>query len=66
VAEHGFVEGDHMQSSVNKRKQLVVHFFSKEVSEEEFRAIERRHLESEEFGIEVGSSDFFFIYELVD
>ncbi|KAK7101955.1 U8 snoRNA-decapping enzyme-like [Littorina saxatilis] len=53
VNKHGFTDADHMHTVLNKRKRLVLHFFTKEVSEEEFLVLEKNHLKAEEYGIEV-------------
>ena len=48
-----FEEGDHVISHVNAKKKLVTHFFAKEVSNEDYNAIERETLTAKEWGVEV-------------
>ena len=58
VSQHGFSEHDHIQTVVNEKKKLVLHFFTKEMSEEDFSALEKDILSAEEYGIEVSASLF--------
>ena len=55
VDKHVFTEADHLMSTLHDKKKLMLHFYTKEVSEEEFRALEKKHLSAEEYGIEVGA-----------
>ena len=55
VDKHAFTEADHLMSTLHDKKKLMLHFYTKEVSEEEFRALEKKHLSAEEYGIEVGA-----------
>ena len=42
-----------MISHVNAKKKLITHFFAKEVSNEDYNAIERETLTAKEWGVEV-------------
>ncbi|CAE1138268.1 NUDT16 [Acanthosepion pharaonis] len=43
---------DHLISHYHKPKNLVLHFFTKEVSPKEFQAIEKGVMEAEDYGVE--------------
>ena len=53
VNKHGFMNADHLKSTLNEKKKLMLHFYTKEVSEAEFHALEKKNLLAEEYGIEV-------------
>ena len=44
---------DHIVTHVNHKKRLVTHFYAREVSREQFRAIERHALDARDWGSEV-------------
>ncbi|KAK3084135.1 hypothetical protein FSP39_008783 [Pinctada imbricata] len=49
---HRLVESDHVVSFVNKKKNIVLHFYGKEVSIEEFKKIELGNLQASDYGSE--------------
>ena len=53
VSKFGFTAADHIKTTVHEKKKLVLHFYSKEVSEEEFPVLEKNHLLADEYGVEV-------------
>ena len=52
-------ESNHLISHFNKAKNLVLHFFAKEVSNEEYEAIEKGVIDADDYGVEVSSSVLF-------
>lgn len=53
LTSHRFTDHDHVVSFLNEDKSLVLHFYKKEVSMEEFKALEIKNLQAPEYGIEV-------------
>ena len=51
-----FVEDNHVLSCFHEKKNLVLHFYAKEVTLDEFRGIEQRNLTATEYGSEVFNS----------
>lgn len=45
---------DHVFTHVNQKKRLVLHFYAKEVTKEEFSQIEQAVMTAADWGIEVG------------
>ncbi|XP_076468899.1 U8 snoRNA-decapping enzyme-like [Babylonia areolata] len=52
VSKYSFTADDHVETMVNQVKKLVLHFFVKEITEEEFCLVEQRQLSAPEFGVE--------------
>ncbi|KAL8621360.1 hypothetical protein ACOMHN_053381 [Nucella lapillus] len=52
TGKHGFTVEDHVETAVHQRKKLVLHFFAKEITEDDVCLLERRHLSAAEYGIE--------------
>ncbi|XP_046561154.1 LOW QUALITY PROTEIN: U8 snoRNA-decapping enzyme-like [Haliotis rubra] len=52
LTSHRFTDQDHVVSFLNEDKSLVLHFYKKEVSLEEFKALEIQNLQAPEYGIE--------------
>ncbi|XP_071082217.1 U8 snoRNA-decapping enzyme-like [Haliotis cracherodii] len=52
LTSHRFTDHDHVVSFLNEDKSLVLHFYKKEVSMEEFKALEIKNLQAPEYGIE--------------
>ena len=53
LSKYGFEDTDHVVSFVNKRKNLVLHFYGKEVTLEQFKEIELNNLSAPDYGAEV-------------
>ena len=53
LSKHRLEEGNHVISFVNKTKNLVLHFYGKEVSIEDFKKIELGNLNAPDYGNEV-------------
>ena len=53
LSRHRLEESDHVISFLNKKKVLVLHFFGKEVSLQEFKEIELENLNAHDYGTEV-------------
>ena len=53
LSKHSFSDNEHVSSYLHEGKNLVLHFYVKEVSAEEFLALETNTLQAHEYGIEV-------------
>ena len=53
LEKHRFLDSNHIASFVNLEKSLVLHFFLKEVTLEEFCVLEKNNLQAPEYGTEV-------------
>ena len=51
-----FEEDNHIVSCFHEQKNLVLHFYAKEVNLEEFKGIEKRNLTAPDYGAEVRSN----------
>ena len=56
-----FSEENHVVSCIHEKKNLVLHFYAKEVTLEEFKSIERRNLTAADYGAEVHINDLSII-----
>ncbi|XP_041350464.1 U8 snoRNA-decapping enzyme-like [Gigantopelta aegis] len=52
LKKHSFLDSDHIASFVNSEKSLVLHFFLKEVTLEDFCVLEMNNLRAPEYGTE--------------
>ena len=62
VKKHKLEETNHVISFVNKSKNLVLHFYGKEFTMDEFREIELKNLSAPDYGDEVRSIYWCFIF----
>ena len=60
--KHAFSDDERIASYLHEGKNLVLHFYLKEVSAEEFFALETNTLHAPEYGIEV----FLYFYLFLD
>ena len=53
LSKYAFDQNEHIVSHVNKKKEMVTHFYAKEVSKDTFAEIEKNVLNAEDYGTEV-------------
>lgn len=53
LEQYAFNDGEHAISFLHEKKKLILHFYIKEVSIEQFRGIEEKCCHAHEYGIEV-------------
>ena len=53
LTKYSFSRKHHAMSHLNEKKRMVTHFFTMEVTEEQYEEIERNVLTAKEYGIEV-------------
>ena len=53
LQKFSFREDDQVLSCYHEKKNLVLHFYAKEVNLDDFKTIERQNLTAVEYGIEV-------------
>ncbi|ESO95697.1 hypothetical protein LOTGIDRAFT_116649 [Lottia gigantea] len=52
LTQHPFTNDNHLVTFLHHKKQLVLHFFTKEVSLDQFKNIELKSLNAKEYGLE--------------
>ena len=53
LQKFSFEEDSHVLSCYHEKKNLVLHFYAKDLNLEDFQSIERQNLTAAEYGIEV-------------